>query len=340
MALELDTERAYCCRCGTAYGRKKGNFPVSYAALYKGSGYLPVCKGCVEAMYNGYLAECGDTRQAVRQMCRKLDLYWNETLYERVSKKATTRTMMTSYIQATTNIGYAGKSYDDSLIAEGGMWAKRGIMDSDDEDTAPNTDEPAEESSGELSMNDIPDEVIGYWGSGYSPDMYQNLEQRKTYWVNNLPESAMQDPGTEARIRQICTLEIDIQRLSAAGKSADKQIGMLNKMLDSIGFNTGQRDNDTALEKTPFGVWIDRLEHERPVKDPDPELSDVDGIIQKISIWFLGHAAKMLGIKNMYSKMYEDKMKEFVIENASLDEDDDEGYENLFNRIFGGGVDG
>lgn len=336
MALELDTERAYCCRCGTAYGRKKGNFPVSYAALYKGSGYLPVCKGCVEAMYNGYLAECGDTRQAVRQMCRKLDLYWNETLYERVSKKATTRTMMTSYIQATTNIAYAGKSYDDTLIAENRLWEKQ----TEEPEQPEEVPAPEANDTRDVSMNDIPNEVIGYWGFGYSPDMYQNLEQRKTYWVNNLPESVMQDPGTEARIRQICTLEIDIQRLSAAGKSADKQIGMLNKLLDSIGLNAAQRESDAALEKTPFGVWIDRLEHERPVKDPDPELSDVDGIIQKISIWFLGHAAKMLGIKNMYSKMYEDKMKEFVIENASLDEDDDEGYENLFNRIFGGGVDG
>lgn len=336
MALELDTERVYCCRCGTAYGRKKGNFPVSYAALYKGSGYLPVCKGCVEAMYNGYLAECGDTRQAVRQMCRKLDLYWNETLYERVSKKSTTRTMMTSYIQATTNIGYAGKSYDDTLIAENRLWEKQTEQPEQPEEVPV----PEANDTRDVSMNDIPNEVIGYWGFGYSPDMYQNLEQRKTYWVNNLPESVMQDPGTEARIRQICTLEIDIQRLSAAGKSADKQIGMLNKLLDSIGLNAAQRESDAALEKTPFGVWIDRLEHERPVKDPDPELSDVDGIIQKISIWFLGHAAKMLGIKNMYSKMYEDKMKEFVIENVSLDEDDDEGYENLFNRIFGGGVDG
>ena len=336
MALELDTERVYCCRCGTAYGRKKGNFPVSYAALYKGSGYLPVCKGCVEAMYNGYLAECGDTRQAVRQMCRKLDLYWNETLYERVSKKSTTRTMMTSYIQATTNIGYAGKSYDDTLIAENRLWEKQTEQPEQPEEVPV----PEANDTRDVSMNDIPNEVIGYWGFGYSPDMYQNLEQRKTYWVNNLPESVMQDPGTEARIRQICTLEIDIQRLSAAGKSADKQIGMLNKLLDSIGLNAAQRESDAALEKTPFGVWIDRLEHERPVKDPDPELSDVDGIIQKISIWFLGHAAKMLGIKNMYSNMYEDKMKEFVIENVSLDEDDDEGYENLFNRIFGGGVDG
>lgn len=337
MAFAVDNDRAICCRCGTAYGRKKGYFPVSYAGLYRGTGYLPFCKNCVDAMYNDYVMQCGDARHAVRQMCRKLDIYWNDLIYERVARKATTRTMMTNYLQASNNIGYAGKSYDDTLIAENRLWEKNIPQQDNQEESA-----QAQETSDtrDVSMSDIPDEVVEFWGVGYTPEMYQNLEQRRTYWINNLPEAAMNDAGTEARIRQICNLEIDIGRLSAAGKSADKQIGMLNKLLDSIGLNAGQRESESALERTPFGVWIDRLEHERPVADPDPELQDVDGIIQKISIWFLGHAAKMLGIKNMYSQMYEDKMKEFAIENADPEEEDDDGYENLFNRIFGGGADG
>ena len=336
MGLAVEEVRTVCCRCGTAYGRKKGYFPVSYAALYRGAGHLPYCKNCVDAMYNEYLTQCNSAKEAVRQMCRKLDIYWNETLFNRVSMKATTRTMMTNYIQGTNNIAYAGKSYDDTLIAENRLWAKKEEPQVQEEPQP----EPESADNRDVSLADIPEEVISFWGTGYSPDMYESLEQRRTYWVNNLPEAAMQDAGTEARIRQICNLEIDIQRLTAAGRSADKQIGMLNKLLDSIGLNANQRESDAALEKTPFGVWIDRLEHDRPVADPDPALSDVDGIIPKISIWFLGHAAKMLGIKNMYSKMYEDKMKEFVIESADLDEEDEDGYESLFNRIFGGGVDG
>ena len=43
----------------------------------------------------------------------------------------------------------------------------------------------------------------------------------------------------------------------------------------------------------------------------------------------------MLGIKNMFCKLYEDKMNEYRIERAETDEDDDD--EELFNRIFGGG---
>ena len=339
MPIEVGSEKAICCRCATAYGRKKGNFPVSYAAMYKGSGYLPICKSCVDTMYNSYLQQCdGDAKQAVRQMCRKLDLYWNEQIFDTVEVKATTRTVMTNYLTRINSIKYAGKCYDDTLLAEGAMWRFGKIAPAPEEETPPLPEDSALRADPDdraVSIEDIPTEVIEYWGPGYRPSMYQDLEQRRIYWINNLPDGMTPDVGMEALIRQICVLEIDINRISASGKSADKQIGMLDKLISSMNLKPGQRGDDAGYEKTPFGVWIDRLEHDRPVPDPDPELSDVDGIIQKISIWFYGHASKMLGIKNMFSKLYEDKMQEYRIERADTDEDDDD--EELFNRIFGGG---
>lgn len=340
MPIEVGSDKAICCRCGTAYGRRKGNFPVSYAAMYKGGGYLPFCKACVDTMYNDYLRQSGgDAKQAVRQMCRKLDLYWNEQILDTVEKKATTRTMMTNYIARINGIKYAGKSYDDTLLSEGALWKFEPGAQTGGQDTRPARDDgmtaQADPEERAVSIEDIPTEVIEYWGPGYTPDMYQDLEQRRVYWNNNLPDGMTQDVGTEALIRQICNLEIDINKCRADGRSPDKLIGMLDKLISSMNLKPGQRGDDSGYDKTPYGVWIDRLEHDRPVPDPDPELSDVDGIVQKISIWFYGHASKMLGIKNMFCKMYDDKMQEYRIEHADADEDDDD--EELFNRIFGGG---
>ena len=338
MPIEMNSDKAICSRCATAYTRKKGFFPVSYAALYRGAGYLPYCKNCIDTMYTEYLAQCNDTKQAVRQMCRKLDLFWSDVIYERVSRKATTRSMMTNYIQAVNNLPYAGKSYDDTLIAEGTLWVFDGRRDEAAEDDGKKTViHYAIEAESDVAIEDIPEDVLMRWGSGYPPSMYQDLEQRRMYWVNNLPGDVEPDVGMEALIKQICVLEIDIARLTASGKSAEKQIGMLDKLISSMSLKPGQKSDDGSFEKTPYGVWIDRLEHERPVRDPDPELDDVDGIIKKISIWFLGHAAKLLNIKNLYSKLYEDAMEQFRADYESYDEEDDEEeYENLFNRIFGG----
>ena len=333
MPLELESDKTICCRCGTAYGRRKGNFPVSYAALYKGTGYLPYCRTCVDTIYNEYFAKCEDAKRAVRQTCRKLDLYWNEQMYESVSKKATTRTMMTNYITRTNNLAYAGKSYDDTLLAEGTMWSKTVPVEEEDRTER----EPEQTDDTGVTIEDIPNDVIEYWGPGYTPEMYQELEQRRTYWINNLPDDIEPDVGMEALIRQICNLEIDINKTRAEGRFVDKQIGMLDKLISSMNLKPGQKTEDnSAFDKTPFGVWIDRWEYRRPVPEVDPELNDFDDIVKKISTWFLGHICAMFGFKNKYCKLYEDKIESMRVERNDTEDDDDE---DAFNLFFGGGDD-
>ncbi len=332
-SLEMGTggDKTICCRCGTAYGRRKGYFPVCYAALYKGSGYLPVCRTCVDTMYNEYLAQSGDSRTAVRQMCRKLDLYWNDTIFESVEKKATTRTMMTNYLTRVNNIAYAGKCYDDTLRANGTLWNFDGGQAVQAVEPEPVEEAPVEERN-DVSIDDIPEDVLTYWGPGYTPEMYQDLEQRRTYWVNNLPEGMTLDVGMEARIRQICNLELDINRMRAAKKATDKLTAQLSKLISDMNLDPASRGEDNAaFDRTPFGVWIDRWENKRPVPEPDEELRDADGIIRYISTWLLGHLCAMFGVKNKNTRLYEDRIAEMRVERGVSDEDDDE---EVFNLVF------
>lgn len=327
MAIEMSSDTAICSRCGRKYSRRKGYFPVSYAILYKGTGYVPVCKDCIDTMYNTYLAQCNNAKDAVRQMCRKLDLYWSESVYDMVERKSTTRTMMTQYIAKINSVSYAGKSYDDTLSEEGTLWNFNQVADdvSDYEDSDIQQNESLE----------TPEEIITFWGSGYSDEMYRELEQRRQYWMSKFPEGTELDVGTEALIRQICSLELDINRDRIAGKSVDKSVNALNNLLGSANLKPTQQkaDGDSAQENTPFGVWIRRWETQRPVPDPDPELEDVDGIIKYISIWFLGHLCKMLGIKNTYCRLYEEEIAKMRVDRPEYEDEDDE---TLFNDIFGG----
>lgn len=327
MAIEMSSDTAICSRCGKKYSRRKGYFPVSYAILHKGIGYIPVCKDCIDTMYNTYLAQCNNAKDAVRQMCRKLDLYWSESVYEMVSRKSTTRSMMTQYIAKINTVSYAGKSYDDTLSESGTLW-------SFDEDANSSTDyDDSNTQAGEII--ETPDEIIAFWGSGYSDEMYRELEQRRQYWMSKFPDGIELDVGTEALIRQICSLELDINRDRIAGKSVDKSVNALNNLLGSANLKPTQQkaDGDNAQENTPFGVWIRRWETQRPIPDPDPELEDVDGIIRYISIWFLGHLCKMLGIKNTYCRLYEEEIAKMRVDRPEYEDEDDE---TLFNDIFGG----
>lgn len=57
----------------------------------------------------------------------------------------------------------------------------------------------------------------------------------------------------------------------------------------------------------------------------------MDGIVRYITVWFLGHLCKMLGIKNTYCKLYEDEIAKMRIERPEYEDEDDE---TMFNDIF------
>lgn len=269
---------------------------------------------------------------AARQVCRKLDMFWSDDAFDFVEKKNTYKTMMSAYIYKINSGNYVGKSYDDTLSLEGTLWdfsdsaernGRRPISQANSDDT----------TKYDVLEIDIPDDVIAFWGPSYTPDMYLELEQRREYWMTKLPKEIVFDAGTEALIRQICSLEIDINRDRADGKQVDKLVNTLNNLLGSAQLKPTQKADSAkgANASTPFGVWIKRFEDERPIPEVDPSLRDVDGIKKYISVWLLGHLAKMLGLKKAELKLYEEEIEKLRVERPEYDDEDDE---EVFNDFF------
>ncbi len=330
MALEMSSDTAVCFWCGKRYPARRVNFSVSYSTAHKGVGYLPFCKLCVERAYGSYLSQCKDPKMALRQTCRKFDLYWNEKAYYESESKANERSIISRYLTRLTTSRYAGKSYDDSLLDDGTLWSF-GIRS----DFSFDTKNDSAVSEGDLSegqdslknrIPEITEDVKAFWGYGYPQRMYEELEQRRQYWMAKMEFDSDIDVGTEALIRQICCLEVDIKRDRIDGKPVDKSVNALNSLLGSANLKPNQKkdDADANLESTPFGVWIKRWENQRPVPEPDPELQDVDGIIKCVLTWFYGHLAKMLGIKNAHSLLYEKELERLRVERPEYDDEDDE----------------
>lgn len=326
MAFEVASERAVCSRCGTAFGKRRGSFAACYCSQYKGTGFLNICKDCTESIYITYLKQCGDQKSAVRQMCRKLDLYWNESAYATVEKVTTERSVMSRYLTKINNKLYVGKSYDDTLMEEGVLWkfdtaASAGLTDAGEAIVS-------EQEAQRVKLEDIPPEVIEYWGTGYesNPEMYQLLEQRRKYWIDNLPEGVELDVGNEAVIRQISALELDINRDRAAGKNTEKSMTALSSLLNNSNLKPKQKkseDLDAAVQNTPLGVWLYRYEKERPLPATPDELKDKYHILRYIFVW-MGHLLKMLGKKNKYSDIYDEEIQKYRVERPEYDGDDDE----------------
>lgn len=325
MSIDIASAAIICPRCGTEYSTRRGHFHVCYAQNYKGVGFLPICHKCVQTMFDKYLVKCTDPKIAMRQVCRKLDLYWDDDIYEYVKRRSAAKTLVVAYLKRLTNTTYVGKSYDDTLEIDGTLWD----FTTDDERNARRQQAEADAAAAaENPECNIPQETIDFWGPSYTTDMYIELEKRRIYWMRKLKfdDGAELDAGTEALIRQICSLEIDINKERAEGKTPDKLITALNTLLGSAQLKPDQRKDDIskADASTPFGVWIKRWENERPIPEVDPSMKDVDGIKKYIATWFHGHLAKMLGLKKAELKLYEDEVARLRVERPEYDDEDDE----------------
>lgn len=313
-----------CVRCARTFAKRRGNFPASQSSLYHGNGgFLPICRHCVDEVFDHYREVLGDEKAAMRRVCMKFDIYWSDKVYELVSKANTTNSRIMSYISKSNLAPHTGKTYDDTIDEEN-RFAAAVFTDSS---------EPCDPDVIQIS-----EETRDFWGSGLEPSFYAELEKRYKFWCgteDKHPEHI--DTSEQAVIRQICMLEVTIARDTANGKSIDKSINSLNTLLGSANLKPIQKkereDLDASLEQQPFGKWIRKIEDTRPIRDPDPEFQDVDHIVKYISVWFLGHLCKMLKIDNKYSKLYEEEMSKLRVDRPEYEGESDESvFEDIFDR--------
>lgn len=284
----VSSQKFYCCRCGTSYSRKKGFFPVSHSPMYRGSGFLPICNDCIEDMYDKYRQKFGDDRAAMKRMCMKMDLYWHDDIYNMVERTAGVNSRIRNYIGKTNIIRYIDKTYDDTIAEEAELQYEQPVVE---------RTEPLEEEE------PIDQALIDFWGVGYTSDFYYELERRYKDWTG---DREVVEPSERALYRQVCLLEALIARDSAQGKPIDKNVNALNSLLGSMNLKPAQKknDGDADLDKMPLGVGIQKWEYSRPLPKTAKNKKDVKETIKNITTWYLGHACKMVGLRNSYCKMY------------------------------------
>lgn len=323
MAFSVDSEATTCFCCGTRYGIRKGNFYTSYSALHKGMGYMPVCKECVEGLYNTYLARRNSPKEAARQVCRKLDLFWSDSLFNAVLNfKNPNRSIMSRYISKINTNAFTGKSYDDTLDKEGALW-DFAASDAKSEQTGDSS--AISEYQKALASFVVTKDVIAFWGGGYTTQMYAELEQRRAYWMSRFPDDVELDIGTEAIIRLICSLELDINRGRSDGKSVDKNVNALNTLLGSANLKPAQKKSDVSddIANAPLGVKLYHREKLAPL--PELEESEKDRKHIKKYIWtWMGHLCKMCGIKNGYTKLYDEEIERLRVKHPEYSDESDE----------------
>lgn len=313
-------------------------------------------------MYNSYLAAFENPKEAVKRVCMKLDMYWNESIYNSMKNTATGSSRIKEYIRRSNLMQHAGKTYDDTLDEEyrlkqdeetkDDMKVRAEIADEIRADVEEKFRDELRIELREEIKNELEEESLSvsneenvelgerkrkrlsdFWGTGFEDSFYLELEQRYNNWISEL--NRQPDITEQAIYKQICILELTINKDLVAGKSVDKNINALNSLLGSMNLKPAQKKEDTTSDffKQPFGVGIGVYEDTAPIPEPDEDFKDKDSIIRYITVWFLGHLCKMLHIRNSYCKMYEEEMERLRVERPEISDDEDD--EEAFDDIFG-----
>lgn len=309
-----------CMACGHEYSKQKGNFLISHSPLYAGNnGYFPVCKKCVDAYYYNLVdVFSGNEEKAMRRVCEVADWYYSDEIFATTRKISADRSRVSAYpSKANINQGVdretgRHKTFIDTLKDESNQTLDTSI----DVETAI--------QNRELKT---PQKTIKFFGLGFSTDDYKFLQDQYDDWV---ARHECKTKVQEELFKNICIAQLNIQKAEQTGMKVPEAMKAFQDLLGTANIKPNQTNDNALADQNTFGTLIKKWENTRPISEPEEEWKDVDHIIWYVSVYFFGHLCKVVGIKNRYSKMYEDEMAKYRVEKPEYEEDD----EALFDSIF------
>ena len=245
-----------------------------------------------------------------------LDLYYGEDAFEaalNIMKKNPTTSVFAAYMRAVHLDQHSKKSYDDTFNHD----EQDGVIES-----------YINLSNDENANIDKKD--VAFFGNGFSKDDYDFLRREYDDWT---ARHECQTKAQEEVFKRICFKQLEILKATRAGEDTKNLDDTFQKLLDTAKLQPKQNAGDTLADNQTFGTLIDKWENTRPIPEIDEDLQDVDKIGLYLDVFFRGHLAKMMGLKNGLSNLYNKFIKKYTVEKPEYD--DNEDGEALFDAIFG-----
>ena len=301
-----------CPKCGTLYKPKDFYGSPDYV-----NGKFPVCKECIVKMAEQRLNdddEPNETKKSVQNVLHFMNLPYFDESYELAMRNSKSSKVPTtpfkSYLRMVV-ARYRGYAWEDSVFSEDKNENGVGI-----EYTPSNID---------LVKNGKK-----RFGSGYKEEDYIFLENEYQDWITRYECNTK---AQESIFERLSFKKWEINNASRKGQSTKDLDKTYQELLATGNLQPRQNSNDTLSDAQTLGTLIAKWETERPLPDIDPELEDVDKIGKYIDVFFRGHMAKLLGLKNTLSHLYQRFMDKYTVKRPEYDGDEDS--EALFDAIFG-----
>ncbi len=306
----------YCYACGKNYKKQDGNFCKSLSPLFaSNNGFVHICKKCTDKYYYNLVdLFSGNEEKAMDRMCQLFDWYYSDEIFAATRKISADRSRVCAY-PAKANLpqyNARDKGYIDTI--------------KDRECVTLDTTDDIEEArnNGELK---VAKKTISFFGLGYTAEQYRFLQDQYDDWTHR---HECRTKSQEEVFKNLCIAQLNIQIAQQTGGKVKDAMDSFQNLLGTANLKPCQTNENALADQNTFGTLIKKWENEKPISEPDPEWKDVDGIVRYIHIYFLGHLCKMMGIKNSYSRMYDEEMEKYHVEKPEYEGDD----EALFDAVF------
>ena len=308
----------YCRMCQKA--RNITHFYEATNLMIDTNSKMSVCSDCCNEIYNYYFSIYSNMRDAIIFTCRDLDVRFSERALEQTQShidklRSTNKNINTIFGQYKSKISSLSKNNE-------GINEFR-YKDSDDSiNIKQNTTTNTINTIIELSESDfiLTEEIIKHWGKGKDDSEYEFLDDQM-YKIKSSFECP--DYGMEMIMKDICFINLDIEKIRQDGKDVKGDINKLietrSKLMNDAKMKPIQSTGAEANDQITFGMLIKKLENERPTDEPLEEWKDPDNF-EKWHKIFVGHLADMNDIENDATKEYRDIIKPYTVTRQDEDE--------------------
>lgn len=293
----------YCRKCQKK--KKTEDFYVTTNPKIDSNGYMSICKECCGEIFDFYNSVYKNVENAIYETCRDLDIAFKYDCVK--SAQAHLITLEENGKKATSIFGWY-KSKISSIYADKGENLR--FKDSDELERKYKT------STGDTSESEVTKDMVDFWGEGFTDVEYFYLDAQFNSYLDNYE---VDSPVLYKLFQQACYEELNIRNARMKRNDVSGHLKTLQSILGDASVKPNQETGANATDANTYGMWIKKLEDERPVSEPSEEWADVDGIKKLIRVYFLGHLCKIMGIKNEYSEEYEAEMAKFRVEMPSED---------------------
>lgn len=318
-----------CCKCGKTT-EKIDNFSKVQSDLYDGSnGYLPICKKCLNQLYIKYCDLYHDHYKALKRICQLYDIYYSESIASAVEDYSPT-TVATRYIGKINSLNqFSGKTYDNTIEDEEKAQKAQKAEKQNKTNSLENdrVDKELEQDYDETTKDIIAD-ARRLFGNIVDDEDAIYLKSEFDEWK---VRTGAKTKAEEEIIKNICYNQLSLIKARSNNENTDKIEEILLKNIKAGGWSPDNKDNSSLAEMN-LGLWIQKIEQNRPFDEVDEKYKDIDGLKRMVNVFMVGHLGHSTGLKNVYVPEYEEEMDKYTVYKTN---DDEELEETEMDLLFG-----